>query len=47
MTVEPTRLQLIRERLNGHFYDSPPASERIALAVIAALKDLDQTSLPH
>jgi hypothetical protein len=47
MTVESTRLQLIRERLENHFYDAPLASERIAVAVVTALKNLDKASLPH
>ncbi len=49
MTFEPTRLRLITERLQQKFYDEPPASERIAAAVLADLKHLDESSpaLPH
>jgi hypothetical protein len=47
MTVEPNRLRLIRERLQSDFYLTGEPSERIAGAVIAALKDLDKATLPH
>jgi hypothetical protein len=47
MTVEPNRLRLIRERLQNEFYQTGEPSERIATAVLAAVKDLDKASLPH
>jgi hypothetical protein len=48
-TVEPSRLRLILERLQSRFYDDAPASERIAAAVLADVKDLDESppALPH
>ena len=48
-TVEPSRLQLILERLQSTFYDEAPAAERIATAVLADVKDLDERppALPH
>jgi hypothetical protein len=48
-TVEPSRLRLILERLQSRFYDDGPASERIATAVLADVKDLDESppALPH
>lgn len=47
--LEPRRLGLILQRLQQSFYDQSPASERIAVAVLADLKDLDESSsaLPH
>ena len=42
-TVEPTRLRLILERLQEQFYDSEPASVQIAAAVMAELKDLEES----
>lgn len=48
-TVEPGRLRLILERLQNGFYQDGPASEHIATAVLADLKDLDESppALPH
>lgn len=47
-TVEPSRLRLILERLQGTFYEDGPASERIAAAVLADVKDLEESPpLPH
>jgi hypothetical protein len=48
-TVEPGRLRLILDRLQNGFYQDGPASERIATAVLADLKDLDESppALPH
>ena len=48
-TVEPDRLRLIVQRLQDQFYETEPASVRIATAVLADLKDLDQSrsALPH
>jgi hypothetical protein len=48
-TVEPSRLRLILERLQNGFYQDGPASERIAVAVLPDLKDLDESppALPH
>jgi hypothetical protein len=42
-SVEPGRLRLILDRLQGEFYEVPPASERIAASVMAALKDLEES----
>jgi hypothetical protein len=42
-SVEPGRLRLILQRLQGEFYEVPPASERIAASVMAALKDLEES----
>jgi hypothetical protein len=47
MTVEPSRLRLLRDRLASDFYRSGQPAERIAAAVLAALKDHEKTSLPH
>lgn len=48
-TVEPDRLRLIVQRLQDQFYDTEPASVRIATAVLADIKDLDTSppALPH
>ncbi|HEU5303450.1 MAG TPA: hypothetical protein VFU40_02290 [Gemmatimonadales bacterium] len=48
-TVEPSRLRQILERLQDGFYDTEPAAERIAAAVLADVKDLDESppALPH
>jgi hypothetical protein len=47
-TLEPSRHRLILERLQSNFYDEPVPSERIATAVLAALRDLDKgPSFPH
>ncbi len=47
--LEPSRLGLIRQRLQQQFYDEAPASERIAAAVLVDVKHLDESSpaLPH
>jgi hypothetical protein len=37
--VEPSRVQLILQRLRNDFYEVPPASERIAASVLAELND--------
>ena len=47
MLVEPTRLRLIRERLQHNYYDSVAPSDRIVTAVLAAVQDLDQVILRH
>lgn len=44
MTLEPSRLRVIRQRLENKFYDEAPASDRIAAGVLADLKDLDESS---
>jgi hypothetical protein len=48
-TVEPSRLRLILARLQDQFYDSEPASVRIAAAVLPDLTTLDESrsALPH
>lgn len=48
-TLEPGRLRVIRQRLENKFYDEAPASDRIAAAVLADVKHLDESSatLPH
>jgi hypothetical protein len=38
--VEPSRVQLILQRLRSDFYAVPPASERIAASVLAELSDM-------
>jgi hypothetical protein len=47
--VEADRLRLIQQRLQNDFYEIPPASERIAVAVLAELRDLEESAsaLPH
>jgi hypothetical protein len=49
MTLEPDRLRVILQRLENRFYDEAPASDRIAVGVLADLRDLDESSvaLPH
>lgn len=42
VTLEPSRRRLILERLQGDFYGEAAPSERIATAVLAALRDLDK-----
>jgi hypothetical protein len=42
ITLEPSRRRLILERLRGDFYSEPVPSERIATAVLAALRELDK-----
>jgi hypothetical protein len=48
-TVEPSRLRLILQRLQDRFYDGEQASQRVAAAVLADVKDLDESppALPH
>jgi hypothetical protein len=43
-TVEPSRLQMILQRLGNDFYDVPPASERIAASVWTELNDPEESS---
>ena len=47
--VEADRLRLIQQRLQDDFYEIPPASERIAAAVLAELRDFEESAsaLPH
>jgi hypothetical protein len=49
VAIDPSRARLILQRLQQTFYDQAPASERIAAAVLADLKHLDESSpaLPH
>jgi hypothetical protein len=49
LSVESSRLRLIRQRLQEKFYDEAPAPERIASAVLVDLKNFDESSpaLPH
>jgi hypothetical protein len=49
VTIEPNRLDEILHRLQQNFYDEPFASTRIAAAVWADLKTLDESAsaLPH
>ena len=42
VTLEPSRRRLILERLRGDFYSEAAPSERIATAVLVALRDLDK-----
>ena len=42
VTLEPSRRRLILERLHGDFYDEAVPAERIATAVLAALRNLDK-----
>jgi hypothetical protein len=42
VTLEPSRRRLILERLHRDFYVEAVPSERIATAVLAALRDLDK-----
>jgi hypothetical protein len=42
MTLEPSRQRLILDRLQGGFYNQPEPSERIATAVLTALRELDK-----
>ena len=44
VALEPARLRSISQRLQQGFYDEVPASERIAAAVLADLKHLDESS---
>jgi hypothetical protein len=37
--VEADRLRLIQQRLQTDFYEVPPASERIAVSILADLND--------
>jgi hypothetical protein len=43
-SVGDHRLRLIRDRLRSDFYQVPPASERIAVSVMADLKDLEESA---
>jgi hypothetical protein len=45
--VEPSRVQLILQRLRSDFYEVPPASERIAASVLADLNQKGPSALPH
>jgi hypothetical protein len=47
--VEADRLRLIQQRLRNDFYEVPPASERIAVSVLAELKDPEESAsaLPY
>jgi hypothetical protein len=48
VTLEPSRRRLILERLRGGFYGEVAPSERIATAVLVALRDLDKgPAFPH
>ena len=49
LPVAADRLRLIQQRLQSHFYEVPPASDRIAVAVLADLNDSQDSSsaLPH
>jgi hypothetical protein len=47
MTLDPSRSRLIRDRLASDFYQSREPAERIAVAVLAALKDFEKAPLPH
>jgi hypothetical protein len=49
LPVAAQRLRLIQQRLQSKFYEVPPASERIAVAVLADLDNLEgsRSSLPH
>lgn len=47
MSLEPSRLRLIRDRVARDFYRSGEPAERIAVAVLAALKDFDKAPRPH
>ena len=42
VTLEPSRRRLILERLHGDFYGEAAPSQRLATAVLAALRDLDK-----
>lgn len=46
-TIEPSRLEVIANRLQQNFYDLAPASERIAAAVLSDLKTFDESSPIH
>ena len=47
--VEPSRVQLILQRLRSDFYEVPPASERIAASVLADLDEVKKgpSALPQ
>ena len=46
--LDPGRHRLIRDRIQCGFYSEPEPSERIAMAVLTALRDLDKgPTLPH
>jgi hypothetical protein len=44
IAVEPGRLRQISERLEDGFYSQAPAAERVAAAVLAEVRNLDQDS---
>jgi hypothetical protein len=48
-TLAPDRQRVILQRLETSFYDQAPASDRIAVGVLADLRDLDESPavLPH
>jgi hypothetical protein len=48
-SIESSRLDLILHRLQQNFYEQAPAADRVAAAVLAELKTLDESSpaLPH
>jgi len=48
-TLEPSRIRVIQQRLENNFYNEAPASERIAVGVLADLRHLDESSaaFPH
>ena len=48
-TVEPNRLRLILQRLQDGFYDTDPASRRVAAALLADVRDFDEgrSALSH
>ena len=43
-SVGDDRLRLILERLRSAFYEVPPASEHIAVSVMAELKDPEESA---
>lgn len=43
-SVGDHRLRLIRQRLRSDFYEVPPASEQIAVSVMAELKDFEESA---
>jgi hypothetical protein len=48
MTIDPIRRRLIVERLQDGYYEDPEPSERIAVAVYAALHEpINGSTLPH
>jgi hypothetical protein len=48
VTLDPGRHRLILDRIQCGFYNETEPAERIATAVLAALRDLDKgPALPH